>query len=454
MAISYAGALEIVLERSHRHKNRPRGDDHIKLDLALGRTAAQEYRSPIATPQFDSSAMDGYAVFSGWTRNASPNNPITLRVVESVSAGDKEATVANDINNGLVPCVEIMTGARFPISDTTAQFDAVIPVERTIFLGEGKNGRLLSIAGPSRPDQHKRFAGEDFQKGDLILEAGQVITEQHVMALAQTGMKKISVQREVRIGLWSTGAELSGLSNADSKVSDVNGPYLTAILRSKGARVKFMGTLPDDLRQIEKAIRTAVASRDFDMLITTGGVSVGKRDFIEAALILLRAEIVFHGVAIRPGHPILFAMASHQPGLSIGSGNIRPDPTVRKEQLVAFFGLPGNPIAAAVSFEFLAMPYLEVLGSQRKRRFYRAKLIENPCGSVAAPRKTPQHDEFRHGTLETQPDGLIAWLSKDQSPAKVKPFLQSNCWVHLRAGDTIGAEVSCYPLESSRHLTW
>jgi molybdopterin molybdotransferase len=337
----------------------------------------------MSTPQYDTSAMDGYAVDSSQTFDASPTRPLLFEVRGTMAAGDAPISV----NRKGFACVEIMTGAQFPIG-----FDAVIPIEHTT----RKDGKVY-IRQPALRNQHRRFAGNDFAEGDKILSKGSVVRAKHVMALASVGIVEIRVLK-IRVGIWSTGLEI-----ANGMIPDVNGPYLFSALREIGVDVKFLGIIPDDAEALARAIQGA----NFDLLLTTGAVSVGKFDFVRTSMDILNADVIFHHVAMRPGHPVLCASIGHR----------------------TFFGLPGNPIATAACFQFLVLPFI-------------TGCIPSIKAEISIPIATGTLDMFRHGKIS---DGK-AVINQQQSPAKVKPFSQSNCWVHVKGNLKIGDSVDCYSL--------
>ena len=433
MEISYNAAVDIIERKAvELSADLQNSEECLPLTQVIGRVATRDYRAQFATPTFDSSAMDGYAVSSMYTESATEASPITMKVVGSVAAGDSQLYISNEVDNCVPPCVEIMTGARFPTSTSGPPFDSCIPIEHTkVLLCRNRSEKLIQIRNKIRPNQHRRLAGEDFHINDKIISVGETVTTHHVMALTSVGVSKIAVRKKVQIGIFSTGSEIHSQDQNVQSIADVNGPYLMTSLRSRGADVKFLGVLKDVFAEVEANIRSALCSGNFDLLISTGAVSVGKFDFIPRVLIQLGADIMFHGVTIRPGHPVLFAIL----------------PGEHRSQ-TPIFGLPGNPLAAAACLESLVMPYLIRFGIQRPTEPLRAML---KVRTKAASRVSP-YDEFRHGLLEQHEDGWHCSLCDDQSPSKVKPFLHSNCFIHLQPGDRseTGTIVTCYPIGELR----
>lgn len=262
MSMSYRVALEVVQEVAETCAKARHGQIQIvSLPDALGRIAAIDHYSPISTPPHDTSAMDGYAISSEATLNASPETPTTFVVKGTIAAGDKPISLANEFDDGAFPCVEIMTGAQFPHSLSRTPFDACVKIEDTIMLGssvsEVKSQNRLAVTRPHLLNANRRFAGGDIQEGDVILAKGDVVYSRHVMAMASVGLNKVSVHRKLRVAVWSTGNELSEGSDSvctDDQILNSNGPYLSAVLREHGADVEYKGILRDDPNSLQAAL--------------------------------------------------------------------------------------------------------------------------------------------------------------------------------------------------------
>ncbi|KAJ9644110.1 hypothetical protein H2199_003978 [Coniosporium tulheliwenetii] len=288
MATTYAKALESIRTLAQeRSASREHQLELVPLNQAVGRITANNIYSPMTTPFFDTSAMDGFAVNSAATTCASEKNPVTLHVKGTMAAGDVSLTVTGEVRDSIVPCVEIMTGARFPETDGGPVFDACIPLEQTLDVPERAANEYRKVVKPVVPGQHRRLAGSDFQRGELVVTAGTVLQPQHIMALASVSITEVEVRRKVRIGIWSTGSELRSSGHGDlnrDKISDVNGPYLEATLRNEGYDITFFGTIGDEPEVFAKALRSRLASGIFDVFITTGAVSAGRFDFVRQVL--------------------------------------------------------------------------------------------------------------------------------------------------------------------------
>lgn len=437
MGISYRDALALLQETAtHVLQERGLPIEKIPLEQALGRVAAEHHTSPIRTPSKDTSAMDGYAISSGATVDATPDTPVTFLVQGTNAAGSEPVELPNEPIDGCYPCVEIMTGAQFPISTSNTPFDACVKIEDTVPSGVKSGFQLQQrfvLTRPVRLHANRRFAGGDMQKGDIIVKKGETVRSRHVMGLASVGVTEAVVRRKLRVAVWTTGNELTRDTHGTKRgnqIFDSNGPFLAAALREAGVDVDLMGILQDDVQSLEKAFDSAEAAA-WDLIVTTGAVSKGKFDFVVPALKSMRAQIHFHGVAIRPGHPILFATIDRASGR------------------IPFFGLPGNPIATAACFRFLVLPFLRQLSGLELEPAATAELSMKNGGRDVFLASPSHLDCFRHGTLITQPDGRrIIELSQSQSPAVISQYATSNCWAHIARGDTEVAgpiTVHCYP---------
>ncbi|KAL4964213.1 molybdopterin molybdotransferase MoeA [Aspergillus stella-maris] len=415
MGLSYTEAVRLVEGEAEGQK------------LCQTETLAQTIHSPISTPQYDTSAMDGFALGSIATETATPESPVTFEVVATTTAGDRPHSPDNDLRDGIPPCVEIMTGAPFPLGRDADIFDCTVPVEDVV-VTENKfsSRRYISVSKAARPRQHRRLAGGDFRKADLIVEAGGSIQPQHIMAMASVGFIGAQVVRRPRVAVFSTGCEVVSQDNDRSHpfmINDANGPYLTSMLGKWGVDVDFRGVVRDDREAMEGAILSALEEQ-YDVIITSGAVSAGRCDIIPSLIKRIGGRTVFHKVAVKPGHPILFSMLPRGTGES------------------AFFGLPGNPVAAAACLRFFTLRYLRSLQGQTEQEPRRASLRLSPpdeehlspCDATKSQvlEFKPEPDIFRPAVLSKC--GQEVWIIDDHSPGKTRPFLQGNSWVHIPSG--------------------
>ena len=330
----------------------PLPPEELALTQAEGAVLAEDATTAWALPGFDNSAMDGYAVIAADVATASAENPVTLPVDAEVAAGD---TGAYAIAPG--HCVKIMTGALLP-----AGADAIIPVEWT---DDGRH--TVRISKSAAAGNAVRRAGDDAQPGDLLLPAGTKIGAAQVGVLAAAGHGTVRVRRRPRVTVISTGNELAepGSPLVPGRIWDSNSYMLAAAARQAGCETTRHPTLPDEPDAVLAAIEQAAATAD--LLITSGGVSMGgEHDVVKAALTKL-GSVSFRKVAMQPGMPQGFGL--------IGAGTKK----------TPIFTLPGNPVSAFVSFCLFVAPAARamqglqaVLGSPRQARL--ASPVTSPDG--------------------------------------------------------------------------
>ncbi|EAW21030.1 molybdopterin molybdotransferase MoeA [Aspergillus fischeri NRRL 181] len=444
MAILYSEALQLIQAEAQRQRDAFAADgEHVPISQARNRIARETVTSPIATPKFDTSAMDGYALSSSATQDATIDGPVTFEVKGMIAAGDEPLRIAADQQSGAPVCVEIMTGAPFPTSVSGDDLDCCVRHEDVaVIVDETSNRRYIRVFKPAKTGQNRRFAGSDFKKSDVLVDAGEVIHPAHILSMASVGMTKIAVTRKPRVAVVSTGSELlpPGLDQSPlHRISDANGPYLTATLESWGAAVDFLGIVHDHAEKLEQSL-SSILKKDYDVIITSGAVSAGRCDLIPAVIRRLNARVVFRKVAIRPGHPVLFAQI---PDSSSNDQHLRSE--------TAFFGLPGNPVASAACLRFLVLPYLKYLQLQRPDDPSHASLLPLDDAETSTTKEHPvvstfrgDMDVFRPALVRGSSGHVQVKLIQDHSPGKIKPFLHSNCWIHihrgvseLRAGDIV-----------------
>lgn len=292
----------------------------LPLAQALGAVAAERVVAREALPPFENTAMDGYALRAADTVGA----PVELDVVGFIAAGSSD-----DVTVGPGQAARIMTGAPMPPGA-----DAVCMVERTVELP----GDRVRIDVEVAVGQSVRPAGDDLQPGDAVVDAGTVLTPAHIGLLATVGRATVRVVRRPRVGVLSTGDELvdGDAPLGRGQIRDSNRPTLLALVTQSGFDAVDLGTVGDDEAMITAAIEDAVAS--CDALVTSGGVSMGDLDFVKVVLDRI-GDMRWMQIAIKPAKPLAF-------------GTVRGTPV---------FGLPGNPVSSAVSFELFARPGLRKL---------------------------------------------------------------------------------------------
>ncbi|NPA47080.1 MAG: molybdopterin molybdenumtransferase MoeA [Thermococci archaeon] len=319
-------ALRIV--DGFRERLARREKEVVKLEEALGRVLAEDVVSPMDVPPFDRATVDGYAVRSRDTFMAGDGNPVELRVIGEVNAGE---TYGGELGEGT--CVYISTGAPLP-----AGADAVIQFEDV-----EREGDVVRIYRPAYPGLGVMKRGSDLAKGELILRKGKRLTFKDTALLSAVGMSEVSVLRKLRVAVVSTGNEviLPGEKLSEGRIYDVNGRAVSDAVRSAGEEAVFLGVVRDSLKEIEEAIRRGAEC--CDVVILSGGASGGTRDLTAKAVSKL-GRVLVHGIAIQPGKPTI-----------IGEVNGKP-----------VFGLPGYPTSCLTNFTLLVMPLLS--GDIRRER--------------------------------------------------------------------------------------
>ncbi|MFQ1899148.1 molybdopterin molybdotransferase MoeA [Aeromonas veronii] len=371
----------------------------LPLPEALGRVLASDIASPLAVPPFDNSAMDGYAVR---LEDLTSGTPLIM-------AGK---AFAGQPYQGEWPaghCVRIMTGA--PVPEGT---DAVVMQEETLADGD----RITFLAQPE-PGQNIRRTGSDIGKGACVLPAGTRLTPREMPLLASLGVATVAVRRPLKVAIFSTGDELKpvGTPLAHGDIYDSNRYGVRAMLARMGCNCLDLGIIPDDPAQLRAAFIRA--DEEADVLITTGGVSVGEADFTKQLLDEL-GEIGFWKLAIKPGKPFAFGRLPR----------------------AWFFGLPGNPVSAMVTFDQLVQPALAKLAGQQFERPLQLQAI------AAEPlKKSPGRLDFQRGILSQGPNGLEVRSTGSQDSAVFSSLSQANCYIVLErergrvaAGETVTVE--------------
>jgi molybdopterin molybdotransferase len=318
MASSVHEALEQILTGI-----RPLAVERVPLRASLGRVLANDVRSPIEHPPWDNSSMDGYAVRGEDVAGASPASPVRLRVLETVRAGQRP-TRALEPNSA----IRVMTGA--PVPDGA---DTVIRVEDT-----DANVELVEIRDARDLRRNVRPRGEDLRVGAVAVSAGTVIEAAQLGVLASVGAATVAVHRRPRVAVMATGDELVDVDRFDlvrsgDRIVSSNSYTITAAAQAAGADVVDLGIVEDDPAAYRERLARAAGC---DLLITSGGVSVGAYDFTKDVLRELGADLRLWRIRMRPGAPLGFGMLGALPWL----------------------GLPGNPVSAMVTFELFARPLI------------------------------------------------------------------------------------------------
>ncbi len=365
--------------------------ERVHVRAALGRVLAADVESPLDVPGHDNSAMDGWAVRFA-DLDAAKETPLR-RIGESFAGKPFEG----DLRPG--ETVRIFTGAVMPRGA-----DTVVMQERA---RETADGALIAAGAVTKAGQNRRFAGEDLERGAVVFRKGQPLRPAELGMLASLGINEVSVYRKLRVAFFSTGDELRSIGQplAIGEIYDSNRYTLYGMLERLGCEVIDMGVVADVPDLLERAFRDAAAAAD--VVITSGGVSVGEADFVKALLDKL-GEVLFWKIAMKPGRPLAYGR--------IGAAH--------------FFGLPGNPVSVMVPFyEFVRDALLILQG--------RANVAPLPMfkATLAAPiRKAPGRTEFQRGILS--PDAAGTWQVRttgDQGSGILSSMSQANCFIVLPA---------------------
>ena len=368
----------------------------LGLDEALGLTLAQPVRSAVDLPGFTNSAMDGYAVLAADCAGAGAEAPVTLPVVGDIAAGDTRSLT---LEPGT--CWRIMTGAPIP-----AGADAIVPVELT-------DGGVERVAVREAPevDRHVRHRGEDIRAGDELLAAGAMLTPGRLALVAAANVPRVEVRRQPCVAVISTGDELRepGSRLEHGQIVDSNSLMLTALVRASGVDVIRLPRSRDDAAAFTRVLTEAAAAAD--LVLTTGGVSMGAYDTVKEVL-SARGSVRFAKVAMRPGMP--------QGAGVIGS---RGTPIIT---------LPGNPLSALVSFHVFVLPAIAALqGRVVSADCWRAASV--PGRAAAGWTSVPGKTEFTRVTLRRgvmtpasgQGSHMVGALSDANALAIVPPEVTS-----------------------------
>ena len=298
--------------------------ENVSLSDAAGRVLVERVRSPIDLPGLDNSAMDGYGLRATDVASARPDSPARLRLAGKVAAGE---AFAGEITAGT--CVRVFTGSPLPLGA-----DAVVMQEETRVEPDAP-GEVLILA-PAVLGENVRSRGEDVKRDLTLSEAGEVLTAGRIGLLAAVGLTCVRVGRQPVVGLLATGSELQepGQPLAPGRIYECNRIALAALMKRIGALPRTFPLVADVLAATSTAL--ANAFNQCDAVVTTGGVSVGEMDFIKRAFEQVGGELQFWKLAIKPGRPFAFGRCRGK----------------------LFFGLPGNPASALVTFLLLVRPAL------------------------------------------------------------------------------------------------
>jgi molybdopterin molybdotransferase len=358
--------------------------EKVNLHASLGRILALDILSPTNVPNYDNSAMDGYAL------SAKDLGATKLKVIGTAFAGKVFDGV---VNNG--ECVRIMTGAMMPQGSDT------VVIQENIT----RDGDYIYITEAPKACANVRYSGEDLQLGQAVLKSGHLIRPADLGLLASIGIAEVSVFRKLKVAFFSTGDELVGIGQplASGQVYDSNRYTLYGMLARLGVELQDLGAIADDRDILERTLLNAAEAAD--VVITSGGVSVGEADYMKE-LLTKHGQIMFWKIAMKPGRPLAYG--------KIGKAH--------------YFGLPGNPVAVMVTFyQFVRNALLNLMGQRE------VKLLPTFMVECTAPiKKLSGRTEFQRGILFQDENGI--WKVKPtgaQGSAILSSMSLANCFIIL-----------------------
>lgn len=406
--ISVEEARERVLARIQRLEA-----EEVPLLEALDRVLAEDIASDVDIAPFDNSAMDGYAVRSADVAAASEDAPAELDVVEHIPAG-----AFPQVTVGEGQASRIMTGAPVPEGA-----DAVVMVERTRAVrGEGGAGGRTAVLASARVGENIRKRGEDVRRGEVVLAAGEVVSPAAVGLMAAMGRPRVKVYRRPRVAIVATGDELVGIDElpGPGKIRNANSYSLAAQVLAAGGEPHILPVARDNAPDTRAIISRAP---EFDLMVSTGGVSMGDFDVVKDVLLEL-GRMDFWKVAMRPGAPQTYGVIGETP----------------------FFGLPGNPTSTMVGFELFVRPAL--LKMEGRTALDRPTVVARLTHDV---RKKADRRYFLRARLTKVDDGYTVTLSGAQSSAMLTSMHHADCLASVPQGVSLaeaGSEVLCIRLDT------
>lgn len=359
--------------------------ERVPLHQALGRVLARDLTARLTLPPWDNSAMDGFAVRFADVAGSSASSPVVLPVVGTVGAGDMP-------EGSLQPgeAMRIMTGAPVP-----AGADTIVPIEHT---DGGESGQVSVLVAPEKAGAHIRRMGEDVRQGQTVLEAGVELTPPRIALAAAVGMGWLDVHARPRVAILATGNELvePGVTPAPGQIVSSNSYSMISMVQEAGAEPLYLGIARDDPEDLLERMRGGLHA---DVLLTSGGVSVGDFDYVKQVYERLGVEMNFWKVKMKPGKPLAF-------------GHIQGKPVI---------GLPGNPTATVVGFEQFVRPLLRRMAGHA--RLGRPQLRARLLGGYA---KKDERLHFHRVTLHFDEEGWVAESAGGQGSAMLHSMARAD----------------------------
>lgn len=369
------------------------GTETVLLNEAGSRVLAQEITATFPSPIFDNSAMDGFAVRAVDTKGASQSNPITLKMVSVISAGSP-----SDVAISPGESAQCMTGGKIPDGA-----DAIVIVEDTSGFSDANS---VLIFAETQPGKHIRKQGEEIQKGDVLIPKGTSITPSEIGTLANFGNAEVSVAEKPRMAIFGTGDELVEPGNElkPGQIYNSNLYVFAELAKRTGARIVMRNVIKDDRESLRAFLSEALIT--CDMIISSGGVSMGRFDYVREVFMELGVQEHFWKVAQKPGKPLFFGTA--------------------KSTII--FGLPGNPVSAYIGFMEWVWPVLNgMLG--KKEPSILTGILKEPF-----PREKVKY-RFLFGNAWMEDGNLVCKPSTKVGSHMLSSSLEANCILGSDKGD-------------------
>ena len=372
----------------------PVGSESADLLSAAGRVLADEIHADRDLPPFHRSTRDGYAVRSADLVRV----PVTLRIIAEIKAGEKTVNLPTSIGPG--ETASIMTGAPLPPGA-----DAVVMVEYS-----NANGNQVELTRSVQAGENVVPRGAEARAASVLIERGRRLNDAAIALAASAGKSQIHVYRRPRVAVLSTGDELVEVDAIPNptEIRNSNSYSLAVQIQNAGGEAIRLPIAPDEPKRLRSLIEQGLEA---DLLLMTGGVSMGRYDLVEQVLSELNAEFFFTGAQIQPGRPVVF-------------GRCNSRAAEQGKQFTYFFGLPGNPVSTMVTFELFARPMLERLGgmSPAKLKFVHARLKSEIKVKSGLKRFLPA---LLSGEFESTQVELVSW----QGSGDVAATARANCYI-------------------------
>lgn len=399
-------SLDKYLEFLSGLKVAHKGDKFVSILKAKGRILSENITCKIPIPRFDNSAMDGYAI--RFEKGANPYK--SYKIKGSIFAGDSSEYILQK-NDAFC----IMTGAKVP-----KNCDCIVQKEKVTIRG---NEAILQ----EKPFKNQciKFCGEDFKKGEILLKKGAVLDSNAIGILATQGISKVCVKKRVQIIIFGSGNEIAPLDSKlkNNQIYDINSHFIRANFGELNCKIKYGGILGDSTKTLKSALKKAV--QKYDIIITSGGVSVGDKDYIHAVLEKIGAEILNDGINIKPGRPVVLSRLSAKNSANLNANrgaNFRANlNTNRKECFI--LSLPGNPIGAFLQ-SYFCLPILVAKFSGIVFRDFDSLLESHEMPNSADFRTTKGTAHIMLGSVSDSQ--FFAFNGGKYQGAQVAPLLQSN----------------------------